>query len=653
MYGFLAKTPFVRLLLPLLAGILFQYYFPHTEWGFALLFAGLGFMLVSYVIPRQYNYRWRWLFGTGVFLFIFSTAIFSTSLRQEKSSYSFPENKESYKGVIVDTPESKGKSIACKVQLDDGKKILCYLQPGVRSRKLIVGEEIMFFGHIQPFKNFGDPDEFDYPQYMYIQGFSGSVYLYSDYWESTGESVSSLQILALRFRQSVLGFYKNLDLGENGYAILSALTLGYKDELPEDIVQSFRTTGTAHVLAVSGMHVGIIYGIVIMFISLFYRGKLYSKRIQIFIIFLLWTYALITGLPSSVIRAVVMLTVFCFANMFKRKGLTYNNIAIAAFLMLVYNPFVLFDPGFQLSFMAVVSICFFQPLLFSFISTDNKILRVIGNLFTLSVAAQLGTFPICLYYFGTFPTWFFVTNLFITPLVAIIFYVSITLLSIKSLTYLFPFISYGLFYSIPADFLKFVVDLMVGIIRFFEKFPFAIITDLRISLITTILLVVLVFVIAIYLIHKKTKTLIFSLCIILLVMMNYLTGNFFLKENVLSIYSQDIKTIIKWNIGAETFYLDTIKGYEYIRLGDKNFLSLDADYWTTKDDHTKFEIDYLHIVKTDTISLYSLTQTFDVRNVVLDRSLSVVNRRKLIRECKKLNIPYHDVVEKGMFRTNF
>jgi len=649
----LAKVPFVRLLLPLLAGIVFQYYIPNSNLSLPFLFAGLGGMLVSYLIRPTWQYRCRWLFGAGLYLFIFSLAMILTLFSQNRSEYNFPATKESYKAVITDIPQNKEKTIACKVRLSDGKKIICYFQSGIRSRELKAGDEILFYGQIQPFKHFSDPDEFDYPRYMYNQGFSGSVYLYSASWEATEQTISSPKIMALECRQSILRFYDSLGLDDTGYAILSALTLGYKDNLSDDLKQSFRVTGTAHILAVSGMHVGIIYGVIISVLALFCRRIMFRSWAQVLIMALLWCYAFLTGLSPSVIRAVIMLSIFCLAHVFKRRGLTYNNIAIAAFFMLVYEPFYLFDVGFQLSFTAVLSICVFQPILSGLIKIENKFLKIIWGLFTLSVAAQLGTFPLCLFYFGIFPTYFFITNMLVVPLVSFLFYAAIIVSGVGAFSYLLPVSVSGLLLYVPVGILKLIISVLVAIVRFFEELPHATIETGRISGITLFLLFALILSLSLFYLYRKPKVLIISLTFTLLIMLNYIGQNYFFRDKVLNVYTNRGVTEIKWNSGQRTLITDSLRGYEFVAIDDSKLLIVNGNCFANKNTDEKLKVDYLYIVKSDTISLYSLTQTILPEIVLLDVSLSAKKRRALIRECEKLQIPYYDMAEKGMFRTNF
>jgi len=645
----LAKVPFIRLLFPLVIGILAQYYLHISHLSFVFLYTGIVLIALSYFIHPLKQYKYRWIFGTGCFLFLFTIGAGTTVIRQNNSSFDFKPQETAYQGTIVSIPEYKEKSIACKVDLTNNKAIMCYFQKGVRSKELGIGDEIIFNTRISRFKHFATSTEFDYPRYMYNKGISGSTYLYSDDWEASGRNLKSLQSIALEYRLSLLDFYHSLNLSETEYSILSALTLGYKDALTDDLQQSFRTTGTAHILAVSGMHTAIIFGVIVSIFSLFFRNPTRNRIIQLFIIICLWIYAFITGFSPSVVRACIMLSIFCFGNIFNRKGFVYNNILIAAFLMLIYNPFWLFDVGFQLSFAAVLSICFFQPHISALLKIKNKYIKSVWELFCLSIAAQIGTFPICLYYFGSFPTYFFVTNLLIVPLVAVIIYLTVAIFITHALS-LFMFQNiFNEISGLLVIVLKFVIGFMTETIRFFERIPLALIDNINIPLATTLLLIFTITLFCVYLSCQKIRILQTALCFTIF----SLIGVIIPPRNTLSIYQNQTGYTIKWNFGHSKFNTDSVREYKLIQLGDKKLLSIARNPWIDKQSPKPFQVDYLHIVKNDSISLYSLTQQLSITNIILDNSLSSKKRRELIKECKILGIPYYDVSEKGLFRINF
>lgn len=652
-----AKFPFLFLLIPLLAGILLQYYIKIAEISIVLFLIGTATMLSSFLLSEKAQFRWRWLFGIGVLFFVMGLGIASTSYRQQRSAYIFSVKSETYRGIVTETPQVKAKSIAYKIYLpDEDKQIVCYLQKdSLRTKSLNPGDEILFQGQIQPFKNMGNPDDFDYVRYMYNQGFAGSVYLSEQSWYLTGIVKSSLKYQALCYRQKILDFYQSLDFNEEEYSILSALTLGYQDELSDDLKQAFRTTGTVHVLSVSGLHVGIIYLMISFLLGFISRDSKCHWLKPVLIILLLWMYAFITGLPPSVVRASIMLSVFCASQIFGKKSFALHTLFITAFFMLLYNPFSIFDIGFQLSFISVLSILLLQPAASGLLKVDNTYIRYVWQMFTLSIVAQLATFPICLYYFGTFPTYFFIANLFIVPLVSLITYAMGGVILAKLLTVILPDLSYYL-YFLPVKVLQFLVYLMTSIIDFIENIPFALVNNVKITFTDLFLIFSFIVSILIFLYYRKSKALIIALTATFIFVSIHTLENLKPLPNNLIVYNKRQATEIKWNNGNKENILrtdDLISGYKLIEIKGNKTLVVSSDIWKSKLSESNFEVDNLVLTTDNSLSLYSLTLLFTVKNVVLDASLSVYTRRKIAEECQKLNIPCHDVVLKGAFSLNF
>lgn len=652
-----SKLPFLFLLIPLIIGILLQYYFkPHN---ISILFFLLGIiaMLCSYLIPEKRQFSWRWLFGGGASLFMIGVGIVSTTFRQDISQYTFPDEVRTYRGIVADTPQEKPRTTAYKVYLpDEDKRVVCYFQKdSLLHSRLQPGYEFLFRAQIQPFKNMGNPDDFDYVGYMYNQGFAGSAYIPVHSWRETGIVIPSLKYKALRCRQQILEFYQSLGFDEVEYSILAALTLGYQAALTDDLKQSFRTTGTVHVLSVSGLHVGIIYLMISFLLGFIRRGSKYYWIKPILIILLLWIYAFVTGLPSSVVRASLMLTVFCVSEVFGRKSFSLHALFITAFFMLLYNPFSLFEIGFQLSFLSVLSILLLQPKASGLLRVENKYLRGIWQMFTLSIVAQLATFPICLYYFGTFPTYFFIANLFIVPLVSLITYAVGGIVIAKLVSFLLPDLSFYI-YFLPVKVLQLLVHIMTSVINFIESFPFALIDNVKISFADLILIFAVIVSGILFLYYKKAKILIIALFAILMLIVANIVDNLKTQNDNLIVYNRRQSTEIRWREnGSENIVRgeNLIGGYKLIEINKNTTLTLSQNIWNNKDSQLKFKVKNLILTNDNTFSLYSLTQLIAAENIVLDASLSAYARRRLAKECQKLNIPCHDVVLNGAFSLNF
>lgn len=648
----LSKVPFLFLLIPLIAGILLQYFFKLHYLSIALLLTGTIAMLISYLIPKDKQFNWRWLFGAGVILCISGIGMVTTFIKQGKSEYTFTEDTKIYLGVVSDTSQEKPGSIAYPVYLpQEEKQIVCYFQrDSLYKDRLQPGDEFIFQAKIQPFRNMGNPDDFNYVRYMYNQGFSGSAYVTSGSWKATGNISSSLKYKALRCRQHIMNFYKSLGFNETEYTILSALTLGYQNELTDELKQGFRTTGTVHVLSVSGLHVGIIYLMISFLLGFIRKSSKYYRLKPAIILILLWSYAFITGLPSSVIRASGMLTVFCMAEICGKKSYSMHALFIAAFFMLLISPFSLFGIGFQLSFISVLAILYLHPKTLPLLKTDNKYIKYIWQMFTLSLVAQLATFPICLYYFGTFPTYFFITNLLIVPLVTFITYSVGGVILAKILSMIIPGWSDYLF-CLPVKALQILVHTMTSIIRFFENLPFALIENVKISLSDLTLIFTIIVSALIFMIYKKTKALSISLTAILLLFVSHIYMNLNEKPDDLIVYNRRQTSEVKYY--KEIVKTEDIGKYKAITFNDKKILILSTNLWYNTDSDIKLNISHLILTKDNSLSLYNLNQHLIIKNVIIDGSLSANARKRISKECQKLDIPCHDVVENGAYSLKF
>lgn len=651
----LSRIPFLFLLIPLIAGILLQYYFKIQYLGIVAFFTGIATMLFSYFIPSQKQFSLRWLFGFGAIFTVIGVGSFTTTLKQQSLEYSFPAEAKAYKGIVTDTPQEKAKTTAYRVYLPiEDRQVVCYLQrDSLAGNDLQPGDEFLFHGKIQPFQNMGNPDDFDYVRYMYNEGFIGSVYITSTSWKSLEKTSPSLKYKALRCRQGILEFYQSLGFDETEYGILSALTVGYQDALTDDLKQGFRTTGTVHVLSVSGLHVGIIYLMISFLLGFIRRGTRYYWIKPLLIIILLWVYAFITGLPPSVVRASTMLSIFCASEIFGRKNFSIHALFIAAFFMLLINPFSLFDIGFQLSFVSVLSILYLQPRASGIIKIENKYIRNIWQLFTLSLVAQLATFPVCLYYFGTFPTYFFITNLIIVPLVSLIMYAVGSIIVAWVFSLVLPDIN---FFYLPVKVLQLLVQLMTSLIRFFEGLPHALIQDVKVSLADLAFIFTIIVSILIFLIYRKSKALIVGLSGILLLLCSHIYNEQKDKQDKFTVYNRRESTEIRWSLGNNSYMFDPTSlksGYEYLNIQNTRILIMSSDIWRSNQIQKKYEIDNLVLIKDNDHSLYSLTQLFSIKNVILDASLSSFTRQRLSKECQKLNIPCYDVPKSGAFSLIF
>ncbi len=279
------------------------------------------------------------------------------------------------------------------------------------------------------------PSYFDYGLYMRKQHILGMVYADQCSWQKIGsQQVTGIRFWAYCWQQKIVQTYERLGLKDKELAVVSALTVGDREQLDNETQQSFSNAGAMHILAVSGLHTGIVYSIIFFIFTLGGLYKpLYNDMKQKIILFALcmsalWAYAFLTGLSPSVLRASLMLTIAQFATIFNRQGMSINTLMIAAFIILIINPLSLFSVSFLFSFGAVLGILTFGQLLNDMLPCPPKI-QPIRDLFTISLAAQLGVLPIGLYYFAQTSNYFFLTNLVVIPMAYIILMLAILALA--------------------------------------------------------------------------------------------------------------------------------------------------------------------------------------------------------------------------------
>lgn len=649
---FLYKAPFVRMLAMLLAGILLQSYFDFSGYVFPVFVSGVSLIMVSFLMSPKRRFSLRPLFGVGIALTLIAIGVFSTSIRQMQSRYLFSGQPKSYIGVVSEVPQQKPRSIACKLQLDDlqNHKIVCYFQPDSLSKTLVVGDKVIIYAAIRPFRNMGNPDDFDYVTLMHRKGFSGTAYAASGRWDKLAQDSFSFYALAQKFRSHILDFYRNQHLGQSHFAIFSALTVGYMDELDDSLQQSFRATGTSHILSVSGLHVAIIYMVIGSLLNFFpKRGRLLVLK-QGLIIAFLWGYAFLTGLPPSVVRATLMISVFCIAVAMRRKAFSYNTVCFAAFLMLIYNPFDFFNIGFQLSFGAVLSICFFLPPILKVYAPMARIPKFFWEMFAVSVAVQLGTYPICLYYFGTFPTYFFLTNLVIVPLSTFVMYFSLGLYFAAFVSWLFPAYSAILFF-VPVFVLKSLLAALLGSVSFFESLPYALLENISLNLPEVFLLVGASVCLVWFLQYRCSKSLSAFLSVLLLFLILKLPVFGRSKDTSLYIFNRSHQVEIG-RVGGTNFVSteNDSSAILFPNVSGCNIVVVKSNRWKGMAARAKFSVDYLVVSGNDSLSMYQLNKLFEPKCVVLDGTLPSKAVRRLKKQCRWLNLDCYDLRQNGALK---
>lgn len=273
------------------------------------------------------------------------------------------------------------------------------------------------------------PDEFNYKRFLAAKGIHFRQFLGKKLQVLPLKQSNELNFTMEHLRHYFAGVIEQYVQRPESKQIALALLLGQKESLGKEVKQAYSATGTQHILAVSGLHVGIIYSILLMPLTFFkQKGQLLQKSYLVLVLGLIWIYALMTGFSPSVVRAVVMFSLVTLGQMRKRKPSIWNILAFSALLLLVLDPGIQTDLGFQLSYLAVAGIVGLQPILLRMWAPSNRVLDYFWQMATVTLAAQLITSPLTLHYFHTFPTYFLVANLLIVPLSYIILCVGVPFL---------------------------------------------------------------------------------------------------------------------------------------------------------------------------------------------------------------------------------
>jgi competence protein ComEC len=426
----LRENPIVRLLIPFVVGILAYVSFnPGISVVFLVTLLILGFIII-YSLTQRYSFYNQWITSLVIACVMVLAGMGAVALRDYLMNHrhfaSGIERDSLWLARIEDYGQEKARSVKYVAEIiagQDGQqwrpyagKLLIYLEKDSASVLLQPGDKILFYATPLTIPGPALPGGFNYREYLARRGIYYQLYLKNSAWKKVSFSESfSLRQTAAQWRGKLLGVMKKYGLEGQEYAVASAMLLGYSSVLDSETRQIYSGSGAMHVLCVSGLHVGIIYmfvGVLLTPLLRLKKGKLLRSVICIVII---WFYAMLTGLSASVIRAATMFSFLSIGQMAGRRTGIYNTLAASAFFILLFNLYLLFEIGFQLSYLAVLGIVSIQPGLYHLLNIKNKILDKVWALLSVSIAAQLATGPMATFYFHQFPSYFLLTNLWVIP----------------------------------------------------------------------------------------------------------------------------------------------------------------------------------------------------------------------------------------------
>lgn len=686
------KAPFLRLLIPVISGIVLQFYV-HTPISSIAYLAIISAILLSIfsLLPASTRFRFQVIQGLLISLILIllgSYLEWHKDIRNDAIWYGkFRTSKKIIIATITEPLQEKAKSFKAVVNSDavivNGKeqettgKFLVYFSKDSTSQKLKYGDRIIVNKVLSPILNSGNPASFDYKQYCAFHQLYHQVYLKENEWTLLpAKNKNRWYSFIFSIREKVVSILDKYLGKTNESSIAKALLIGYKVDLDKDLVQAYSNAGVVHIIAISGLHMGIIYAILLWLFSMLPFAKK-SKLLRLILILAgLWIFAILTGASPSVVRAALMFSFIIVGNAFSKTGSVYNSIAASAFFLLCFNPFILWDAGFQLSYLAVLGIVVAQKPIANWFYFENKLLQKSWQLAAVSLSAQLFTLPLSLYYFHQLPLIFLLSNHVAIPLATLVLCGCLILIVISPITiaaFYFAKIVFG------------AIWLLNHSVLFFNSIPYSLWTSISISVIETFLLY-LIITSAVFAFIRKNKTVLKYAMALLLCFVSFKTfnkwqlyhqkkiivyniprhkavefidrNNFFfsgdtevVNDKLLNSYNLKPVQIAFQLKGAPDKLNHFFSKNNFYQFYNSRILMIDSSFTNYKSGK-KVKVNYILISKNPRIKIADVAENFDCKNYIADASNPPWKIEQWKKECEELHLHFHSVSEQGAFVIN-
>ena len=641
-----------------------------------IILAVLLFLLIAFYLNTRKKTAQKAYFAILTFIVLTFIGIASITFNNDihKNNYynTYLSDKNNISILIVDkTLKSNSfynkyyaKIVSLNSKKVQGKVLLNILKDSI-DKKLNVDDKIFVSTNFNSIKKPSNPYQFSYKDYLIKQQIYHQISIKSTEFSLLENNKTSIKGWAFSIRKQI-----NIALKKHGFkggelAIINALLLGQRQEISKDIMQNYQNAGAIHILAVSGLHVGIILLLLTFLLKPIEKLKHGIIIKLILILILLWMFAFIAGLSTSIIRAVTMFTAIAISITLKQSRNIYKALIISIFLLLLFNPYFLFDVGFQLSYLAVFFIVWTQPILYKLWNPKLKLVDYFWQLLTVSIAAQFGVLPLSLFYFHQFPGLFFAANLAIIPFLGIILGVGILVIILALLNILPSFI---------ADFYEkviFLLNLTVEWIGKQESFLFQGISFTIISVLFYFLFIVSFFK---WIEIKKPTYLNFALITIILFQLNLVTEKYISttdkefvifnktrhsilgirKGKKLQLHHNLDSTAIKNENSIKAYLIGSKTAITSIKNKPKDVYILNAKKMLVIDSLSVYSMsnlkpNYIFLRDSPNINLERLIKTLNPELIIADASNYKSHILHWKKTCKINNIKFHYTVKDGAF----
>lgn len=562
-----SRLPLLRLIIPFICGIILSVRLnlivtDSIFYIFAFLILVLGFFFGA-----LFSFRNRWIYGLIIISFFILCGLSFTRSEMnqaEERKASISDDPLIYLVELNEPFELRERScrtsiriLAVKDSLGWSKcegSVMLYTEKDSTLLSITPGGTLILYTALQEVRAAKNPGEFDYKTYLSHQGIHHTAYLKKGEWRLCKKE-GSFNILqyATRLRSQLLEKLSKNGISGADFGLSAALLLGDDSHLDADVRDVYSRAGAMHVLCVSGLHVGVVFLVLSTLLGFLNRFRAGRMLLPILLILCIWFYALITGLASPVLRASCMLSFIIIGKGLRRQTNVYNTLAAAALLMLMLDPFILFSAGFQLSFAAVIGIVSLQQPLYKLFYFRYKIFNSLWAITTVSIAAQLGTLPIVLYYFHQFPVYGLLTNFIVIPMASFIIYCGAAI-------FIIPF---GKVSILVAYVLQFLILVMDSGVSFIESLPHAIISAVNLDEGMVYLCFLIIIGLSGFLISKR-KGLLFLGLISLLFLSGYRMHKLFVEQHqrAMLVYALNRYTAV-----------DVINGKKHVFIADSSLLA--------------------------------------------------------------------------------
>ena len=703
------QVPAVRLLIPFIVGIILCIETPdavlYSVWiAGALLIVATSLIIYVNVIDSAVKvYKWRYVSGVALSVVMLSLGYLVTFFNTDTNDPHhiahidgrFVNQKASYIGIVCDPPVIRDKTVSTLIQLQkaakgdtsilvDGKVLASIAKDSV-SQALKYGDKVVFSGMVTPYEDIKNPNQFDYKEYQALHHIFHRVYLRGGDWRVAATSQGN-PILARIY--SVRTYFLSLIMqtvhGSNELAVATAIMLGYRDYISDEIMQAYSGSGVLHVLSVSGLHVAVLYYVLTILLGWMDRKRKLEIAKGMIVIVIMLFYAGLTGLSPPVLRSVWMFTLITIARLLDRDVSMYNVLGVSCLVLLIWDPYYEADVGFQLSYIAVVGIVYLYPLLHTLLPEPSfnfgKPFGLVGRVLTylydfvwglicVSIAAQIATFPISLYYFHNFPNFFLLSNLLVIPLSNFVLISGMALFAVGWCYWLL---------GIAGWIFEHLLIVLNNVVFWVDGLPFALSRGLVVSISEMILFYIVIMMVCWFIADRRAKVLLAILVGVLMLCTAFSIGSikqdrvrklvvydipgkkavaFIMQRQVYYDFDTGVinnEMLMRYNIRDNWWHcgIGEERSIDSMRLGvqspygrmyainGKRILVIDKELIGRQ--AAKLRADVVILSGNNKGTMDEILKSIDLKELVFDSSCRPYEVKKLKEDCEKLKVKWHD-----------